>query len=190
VLALAPLLAGCGIRTTSVPVDAGPAPSRVSCAGPNAPATPEPDTVVRQVYLVCSMQIAPVEREVRAREGKNVRLSHTALAQDLIEQLQISPRQAEASAGFSTAVPGTLAVSAPHGGDRRDAIRLSLELDELPSFALAQIVCTLTADAAVAPDHSVVLGGPAGGDELRRYTCTSDLRTHPEAADTAGIPVT
>jgi hypothetical protein len=33
------LLAGCGIRTTSVPVDAGPAPSRVSCAVPDEEAT-------------------------------------------------------------------------------------------------------------------------------------------------------
>jgi hypothetical protein len=189
----AALLGGCGIRTTSVPVDAGPAPSRVSCAAPKAPATPSANTVLRQVYLVCSMQIAPVEREVTLRDGRSTPYS---VAQELITQLQISPRAEETKAGFSTAVPGNrlfLQFLQPPAVDpvspaAKDALRLSEPLDELPSFALAQIVCTLTGNALVAPHHSVVLGGP-GQDPLRRFTCTSDLRTRPDAADSAGTPV-
>ncbi|WNI17416.1 hypothetical protein [Actinacidiphila sp. ITFR-21] len=188
------LLGGCGIRSTTVPVDAGPAPSRVSCSAPKAPATPLPGTAVREVYLVCINQIAQVLRDVPVRAG---RATAYAVAQELITQLQMSPQTQEARAGFSTAVPGNNLYLEPATADgarggaaatAQDALRLSLPVDELPSFALAQIVCTLTADPVVAPGRSVVLGGP-DHDQLRRYTCTSDLRTRPDAADTAGTPV-
>ncbi|WP_329135766.1 hypothetical protein OG552_22750 [Streptomyces sp. NBC_01476] len=182
------LLAGCGIRSTTVPVDAGPAPSRMFCAAPRLPATPPAETVIREVYLVCTgMQVASVQRDVTLRD--NARLTAWSLARELITQLQISPRADETKAGFRTTVPGNnLFLLEPQDGDPKGALRLSEPLDELPSFALAQIVCTLTADALVAPEHAVVLGGP-DGDELRRYTCTSDLRTRPEAADSAGTVV-
>lgn len=186
VVAVAPLLAGCGIRSTTVPVDAGPAPSRVSCAAPKVPATPEPDAVVRRVYLVCSMQIAPVGRYVPVRDG---RIDRVTQVRELISQLQISPRPDETKAGFSTAVPGTLEVTVPIKGDPKDALRLNMPLDELPSFALAQLVCTLTADSLIAPTAKVTLGGPPPDAKLRSYSCTSDLRTRPGAADTAGTPV-
>jgi hypothetical protein len=185
-VAVTPLLAGCGIRTTTVPVDAGPAPSRVSCAAPKVPATPEPDAVVRRVYLVCSMQIAPVGRDVPVRDGRIDRLTQVRA---LVSQLQISPRQDETRAGFSTAVPGTLEVTVPTTNDPKSALRLNMPLDELPSFALAQIVCTLTGDSLITPDGKVVLGGPPPDSKLRSYSCTSDLRTRPGAADTAGTPV-
>lgn len=188
-LALAPLLTGCGIRTTSVPVDAGPAPSRVTCAQPSAPATPVPDTVTRAVYLVCSGQIAPVQRPVRLPDVVRGRDSRTVLARELLGLLQASPRAAESAAGFDSGVPLTLELLAPLPGDPADALRLSQALGDLPSFALGQIVCTLAADATLAPGHTVVLGGPDSGDELRRYSCTPDLRTSGEPADTAGVPV-
>ncbi|MFI1097082.1 hypothetical protein [Streptomyces sp. NPDC020917] len=188
-LVLLPLLAGCGIRTTSVPVDAGPAPSRVSCAPPKAAADPDPDTVSRQVYLVCSMQLAPVSRSVPVRDVGNVRTSVSSQATALIRQLEQSPRSAESQAGFSTAVPATTEIAARHGGDPANALRLNQELDDLPSFALAQIVCTLTADSGIAPDGTVLLGGQSPGDPLRTYTCTSDLRTRPDAGDDAGTLV-
>jgi len=184
-----PLLAGCGIRTTSVPVDAGPAPSRVSCAPPKAAASPGPDTVSRQVYLVCSMQLAPVPRNVPVRDIGNVRTSLSGQATELIRQLEQSPRSGESQAGFSTAVPASTEIAPRHSGDPADALRLNQELDDLPSFALAQIICTLTADGGIAPDHSVLLGGQAPGDPLRQYTCTSDLRTRPDAGDEAGTVV-
>lgn len=184
-VAVAPLLSGCGIRTTSVPVDAGPAPSRVSCAAPKASSTPTENVVIRKVYLVCSMQIAPVSRSVPLRDRSTDRYTQV---RELLAQLQMSPRIAETKAGFSTAVPGTLEITPGVKGDPRDALRLSEPHDELPSFTLAQIVCTLTADALVAPKHRVILGDPAPG-KLRSYTCTPDLRTRSEAADTAGTEV-
>ncbi|MYS19932.1 hypothetical protein GTW78_06675 [Streptomyces sp. SID4948] len=179
------LLSGCGIRSTSVPVDAGPAPSRVACAPPKAPSAPSAGTVLQQVYLVCSTQIAAVTRAVALPDG---RAGRDTFAQELIAQLQIGPAAEETKAGFSTEVPGSLYLLPPPPGSPKGALRLNEPVDELPSFALAQIVCTLTADKTTAPDHSVVLGS-AGSGALRRYTCTDDLRTRPEAADTAGSVV-
>lgn len=186
VLALA--VAGCGIRSTSVPVDAGPAPSRVTCAQPSAPATLAPGAVDRTLYLVCSGQIAPVRRAVQPAPTDG-RTDRTALAQLLVAQLQLSPRAAERTVGFDTAVPDALRVVKAHPGDPAGTLRLSQAPDELPSYALGQIVCTLAAYPSVARDHAVVLGGPDRTDELRRYACTSDLRTSAYAADNAGIPV-
>jgi len=175
------LLAGCGIRGTTVPVDAGPAPSRVSCEAPQAGAA-RGETVRREVFLVCSMQIAAVSRQVPVREG---RVDWHEQVVELFSQLQISPLPAETRAGFSTAIPGSLWVLPIERRDPRHVVRISQGPAELPSFALAELVCTLAADRQVAPDGQVVLGGPAPAP-LRTYTCTSDLRTDPDAADSAG----
>jgi hypothetical protein len=180
------VLAGCGIRTTSVPVDDGPAPSRVACAPPKVAATPAPESMVEKVYLLCNAQVAPVKRTVEVRDARFDRLSEV---RTLLAQLQISPRTAETKAGFSTAIPGTLEIFTAGPGDGRDALRLNDRPEDLPSFALAQLVCTLAADPLVAPDHAVVLGGPEPDGGLRSYTCTSDLRTRSDAADAAGTPV-
>jgi hypothetical protein len=182
-LGAALLLGGCGIRTTSVPVDAGPAPSRVSCAAPRPPAKPDPSEVTRQVFLVCSSQVTPVSRNLALPDN---RVDWYARVQQLIGQIQFSPLAAEAKAGFSSAVPASLSLSAPLSGDPKDVLRLSQAPAGLPPFALGQIVCTLTADPLVAPHQSVVIGGPDAADGLRSYTCTSDLRT---GADDAGTPL-
>lgn len=186
--ALVPLLAGCGIRSTSVPVDAGPAPSRVSCATPSAPALSDPDMVTRKVYLVCSMQVAPVTRAVRVQSLGSGRIPLTAQAAELLRQLQASPRGPESQAGFSTAVPAALEVLPPRAGDPKSALRLNQELDDLPSFALAQIVCTLGANRTTAPDGSVLLGGYAAGDRVHAFTCTPELRSRPDPGEDAGTP--
>ncbi|MEW1865168.1 hypothetical protein OG896_14195 [Streptomyces sp. NBC_00669] len=179
-------LAGCGIRTTTVPVDDGPAPSRVACAPPKAPATPGPDAMAEKIYLVCNTQVTPVSRSVEVRDGRIDRFNEVRL---LLAQLQISPRTAESKGGFSTAVPGTLEVFATGQGDHKDALLLNDRPQDLPSFALAQIVCTLAADPLISPGGSVVLGGPGPDSKLRSYTCTPDLRTRSDAADSAGTPV-
>ncbi|MEU6340429.1 hypothetical protein ABZ883_05680 [Streptomyces sp. NPDC046977] len=197
----AALAAGCGIRTTSVPVDAGPAPSRVSCAVPDSPrattaspgatvsasasasapaATPAPFVAV---YLVCSSQVADVHRTV-ALAG----LTRLGTAVVLLRELQQRLGMTEATAGFGTAVQGDLAVEGPRPGDPRDALRLSAPLSELPPFALAQVVCTYAADPSLSSRGSVVLGG-SDDTRVRRFTCTSDLRTDPGAAETAGTAV-
>jgi hypothetical protein len=186
-LAVLPLATGCGIRTTSVPVDAGPAPSRVSCAVPKPENSPGvTDAQVEHVYLVCGMQTTPVPRTVQVRQRATGRVEQV---RELIAQLQRSVLGAEAKAGFATTVPGTLEVAGPAPGDRFDALRLGQPIEDLPSFALAQIVCTIAVSDLASPGHSVVLGGPEPGGKVSRYTCTPDLRTRPQAADTAGSEV-
>lgn len=180
---LALLAAGCGIRP-SVPVDAGPAPSRVSCAVPKPlDSAGVTDAQVEQVYLVCGMQATPVPRTVEIRPHPAGRVEQV---RELIAQLQRSVLGDEAKAGFATAVPGTLDVSGPASGDPSDTLRLGQPIEDLPSFALAQIVCTIAGSPLASPGHSVILGDGDHDGEVRRYTCTSDLRTRPQAADSAG----
>lgn len=183
------LVAGCGIRTTSVPVDAGPAPSRVSCAVPDeeasasATASASPRGLTARVYLVCSAQVAGVNRSVRT-EG----LDQLGVAVLLLRELQHKPRGGESSAGFTTAVQGDLAVEGPRRGDPRGSLRISAPLGDLPPFALAQLVCTYAGTGASAGSGGVLLGG-SDDTPVRRFTCTGDLRTDPEAAETAGTAV-
>ncbi|WP_369203730.1 hypothetical protein [Streptomyces sp. PU-14G] len=202
---LASVAAGCGIRATSVPVDAGAAPSRVGCVLPGDHESPHDaggaQAVVR-VYLVCGSRVSPVEREVRMPDGRSS-AQRLPVARKLLQELQRQPRTLEGAAGFETAVPDDLTVEGAADGDPDEALRLSSPPDELPSFALAQLVCTYADTAAADADDGVVLGGPAGsspgdGDEeaaeetaapLKRYECGTQLRTRPEAAETAGTEV-
>lgn len=188
VLAALPVAAGCGIRSTTVPVDAGPAPTRVSCEVPKVQDSPNlGDVAVMTVYLVCGGQVTPVQRVVPVRRQVTGRVGQI---RELVAQLQRSVVAGEVKSGFDTRVPGTLEVLGPRSGDRKDALRLSQPVTDLPSFALAQLVCTLAASPYASPGHSVVLGGSTSTSKVRRYTCTPELRTLPQAADTAGTPAT
>lgn len=188
---LGAVLAGCGIRPTSVPVDAGAAPSRVACDLPEnagrAGRAPEGDGAVR-VYLVCDTRVAAVARAGRLPQGR------LAAARALLGQLRSEPQPAEEEAGFTTAVPHALRVEAGRADDPVGTLRLSTPPARLPSFALAQVVCTFAGTpAASARKDTVVLGGPVGhgpdaADRPRRYTCTAALRTDPDPAPTAGAP--
>lgn len=184
VAALAAALTACGIRPTSVPVDAGAAPSRVSCEAPQATASPTTGRTAIQVYLVCSAQVSAVRRLM----PDGVARSRLETARLLLAELQSRAGTEETAAGFISDVPGDLDVSGPRKGDPADALRLSAEKDELPSFALAQIVCTFAGTAAGSTDRTVVLGF-SGTAAARRFRCTSDLRTLPDAAQTAGTAV-
>jgi hypothetical protein len=196
VLALCCALAsGCGIRSTSVPVDAGAAPSRVGCVLPGDRETADEGSTGNlpvRVYLACGSRVSPVERRVALPDGDDS--ERLPVARGLLDALQAEPDSEEESAGFKTAVPHDLAVKGPVEDDPSGALRLSMPLDDLPSFALAQIVCTY-ADTAAGTDRSVLLGGPGDGDgpearePLRRFECSTALRTHPDAAATAGTPV-
>ncbi|MFH9421312.1 hypothetical protein [Streptomyces sp. NPDC017529] len=181
--ALAPALAGCGIRGTSVPVDAGSAPSRVSCKvpGPAAPAVPDGAPV--KVYLVCSSALATVDRTVTVPKQRPA--DRLQVAGDLLDELQEQPGTAEEEAGFSTSVPEDLEVSAPRAGDPEGTLRLSTRPEDLPSFALAQIVCTFGGSAALGGTDAAVLGGPGDSHPLR-YACTAEVRAHPESAQSTG----
>ncbi|MFG3252394.1 hypothetical protein [Streptomyces sp. NPDC048172] len=199
VSALGGLLAGCGIRSTSVPVDAGAAPSRVGCVLPGddgKDAAKEPGV---RVYLVCGSRVAPVERQVRMPEGRSS-AERLPVARKLLEELKRQPDATEEDAGFETDLPDDLEITDGRKGDPDEALRLSEPLDELPSFALAQIVCTFADTAAADANNAVTLGGPEGGEDadgdggkagppLQRFECGTALRTRPEAAETAGTKV-
>lgn len=184
---LGTVLAGCGIRPTSVPVDAGAAPSRVACDLPErsgrAGRTPSGDGSIR-VYLVCDTRVAAVTRAGRLPQGR------TAAARALLGALRAEPEPAEQEAGFTSAVPRDLRVEGGTDGDPAGTLRLSTPPDRLPSFALAQVVCSFAGTPAAAPqDDTVLLAGPPGSPaEPRRYTCTAALRTDPDPTPTAGAP--
>ncbi|MFD5032870.1 hypothetical protein ACFWM0_20975 [Streptomyces sp. NPDC058405] len=177
-VALAVCAAGCGIRTTSVPVDAGPAPSRVPCevSGKDVITQTHPGIPVF-IYLVCASELAAVERTARIPEEK-VFDSRVQIGQALLDELQAQPSSAEREAGFTTSVRGTLLVSAPREGDPAGTLRLSLQPEDLPAAALAQIVCTFAESDAT--DGQVVLGGP-GDYPPRRYGCDQETKRRPDS---------
>lgn len=177
VLAAAALASGCGIRTTSVPVDAGAAPSRVPCRLPSSEVTTRsPDTVVAEVYLVCASQLVTVERPLSPEAAGSDRL---AVARGLLTEVQQAPPASERQAGFSTAVPAGLRVDPAGDDDPAGTLRLSSQPEDLSAEALAQLVCTYTESAALVTDGSVVLGGP-GDYPPRGYLCTSQTKTRPQ----------
>lgn len=197
-LLLAALATGCGIRSTSVPVDAGAAPSRASCVLPGGRETADENdsgNLPVRVYLACGSRVSPVERRVALPDGDDS--ERLPVARGLLDALRARPDSEEEAAGFKTAVPRALKVTGAREGDPPATLRLSEPLADLPSFALAQIVCTYADTSAAGSDRSVILGGPEnGGDESggqderpRRFSCDTPLRTHPEAAATAGTPL-
>ncbi|WP_274561593.1 hypothetical protein [Streptomyces spiramyceticus] len=178
-------LAGCGIRTTSVPVDAGAAPSRVPCElAPEDIATQSTPGIPLEVYLVCGAQLVSVDRAVRIPEEK-LMSDRVRVAQTLLDELQREPSAEERQAGFTTVVRDTLAVSGPRKGDAKNTLRLSSQPEDLPTHALAQIVCTYADSAASGSDGAVILGGPSD-DPARGYQCTSALKDRPDAVPTVG----
>ncbi|MET9531301.1 MULTISPECIES: hypothetical protein [unclassified Streptomyces] len=183
--ALCALTAGCGIRNTSVPVDAGAAPSRVPCDLPSDGGTAQaPQGIPVRVYLVCGSRLVPVDRTVQIAEGRTLS-DGVRVAEKLLDELREKPSASEKEAGFSTDVQDSLSVSAGRGSDPTGALRLSRDPADLPANGLAQIVCTYAESAAAQTDGSVVLGGP-GGDPPRAYSCTQQLKTRPDAAPELG----
>ncbi|MEW1614536.1 MULTISPECIES: hypothetical protein [unclassified Streptomyces] len=181
VLAAAALASGCGIRTTSVPVDAGAAPSRVPCRLPSADvATRSPDSVAAPVYLVCASQLVAVDRPVPGGPSGTGRL---AAARALLDQVQQAPPENERRAGFSTAVPVGLRVEPARAGDPAGTLRLSSQPEDLSAEALAQLVCTYAENEALVTEGSVVLGGP-GKYPPRGHLCTSQTKSRPQDVTT------
>ncbi|MFF6910907.1 hypothetical protein ACFY9Q_33795 [Streptomyces sp. NPDC012389] len=181
VLAVAALASGCGIRTTSVPVDAGAAPSRGPCKVPSADVTTRsPESVAASVYLLCASQLVAVDRPVPAVASGSGRL---AAARALLEQVQQAPPEDERVAGFSTAVPSGLRVAPSRSGDPAGTLRLSSQPEDLSTEALAQLVCTYAENEALVTNGTVVLGGP-GEYPPRGYLCTSQTKSRPQDVTT------
>lgn len=188
--AVALLAAGCGIRGTSVPVDAGAAPSRASCRAPASERTTEGigRTSVR-IYLLCSSRILSVSRTTRLGDEKTSR-EPVRIARALLEQLRLPPTAAEAAAGFSTAVEDWVEISGPAKDDPDNALRLNRPPEEIQSLALAQIICTFADTTVAGDDGKVVLGGPdSQRDPLKAYQCTEEMRRNPVIAVNSGVLV-
>ncbi|MGW7254199.1 hypothetical protein [Streptomyces sp. NPDC054834] len=188
--ALAALLTGCGIRATQVPTDFGAAPSRVPCSltQPDL-ATQSSHGVPVQVFLLCGSSLVTVDRSVRVPDGAADARRRVIVAQELLDQLAQSPSAGEKDAGYRTYVRGGMTVGGPRPKDPEDALRLSTAPGRLTPYALAQIVCTFSDSAAAEGDGSVILGGP-GGEPLRRYECTDDVRSQPGSAKPPSSEVT
>lgn len=183
----AALASGCGIRTTSVPVDAGAAPSRVPCSVTGDGVTTQTTGVPVQVFLLCGSQLEEVDRRTPLPEEK-ADGDPVPTASALLAQLLGDPSESERQAGFSTAVKGPLVVTGGYKGDPPATLRLSRQPEDLTPTALSQIVCTLAHSSAGAGEASVVLGGP-GPYPPRRYACTTELKERPEsAAPTTALP--
>ncbi|MFJ5719043.1 hypothetical protein [Streptomyces sp. NPDC093149] len=175
------LATGCGIRTTSVPVDAGAAPSRVPCSMSAQDVTTQAlQGIPVQIYLVCSSQLVTVDRTVRVGDAKSDRIR---LAQTLLEELERKLSADERRAGFTTAVPAGLRIGPARSGDRQGTLRLSEQPEDLPAEALAQIVCTYAESKTLAPQGTVVLAGP-GTYAPRGYVCTAETKARPKAVPT------
>ncbi|MDJ1639192.1 hypothetical protein [Streptomyces pakalii] len=175
-LAVAALVSGCGIRTTSVPVDAGAAPSRVPCRiSASDVATRSPDSASAEVYLVCASQLVTVDRPMPADA---VGAEPVEVARALLNEVQQAPSAGERRAGFTTAVPAGLRVDPSRSGDPAGTLRLSSQPEDLSEEALAQLVCTYAESDSLVRDGSVVLGGP-GDYPPRGYLCTSQTKSRP-----------
>ncbi|WP_405998954.1 hypothetical protein [Streptomyces sp. NBC_00829] len=179
VLAGVVALGGCGIRPTQVPVDAGPAPSRVPCEVSDGTVTPQTQRqgIPVRVYLVCASQLESVDRTAEISEKAADNRLH--VAQALLNELAGEPSPLEREAGFATFVRGPLVLSGPHKGDPTGTLRLSRQPEDLPTAALAQIVCTFAESRAAATDGSVLLGGP-GEYAPRVYQCSTGTKERPE----------
>ncbi|MEV7004604.1 MULTISPECIES: hypothetical protein [unclassified Streptomyces] len=188
--AAAALLTGCGIRSTEVPTNFGPAPSRVHCSlsEPNV-STQATRGLPVQVFLLCGSQLVAVDRTVRVSDGTADSARRVLVAQGLLDELEATPSAAEKEAGYTTDVRGAMEASGPHPGDPDETLRLSTPPNDLTSYALAQIVCTFSDSTAAEGDGSVILGGP-GAAPLRRYECTDEVRTRPGSNEPPSTEIT
>ncbi|MFI6688167.1 hypothetical protein [Streptomyces sp. NPDC050485] len=184
-LALGAAATGCGIRPTSVPVDAGPAPSRVPCTVPANAVSPQFEGVTVQVYLVCGAQLVTAQRSVRTPQTQGA-ADRVRFAQALLDELSAKPSGDEKDAGYTTEVPAPLTVMVARAGDPAGTLRLSRNPQDLSALALSQVVCTYADNAPAAPgSDQVVLGGP-GEDPARGYTCTAEMKSRPGNVPTLG----
>ncbi len=188
VLAGVAVLGGCGIRTTQRPVEAGPAPSRAACEVSGDSVTPRAQLqgIPVRVYLVCTSQLAAVDRTAEVPEAQAD--SRLRVAQALLDELQRAPSGQEHEAGFTTYVRESLSLSGARAGDPAGTLRLSSQPEDLPGPGLAQLVCTFAESRVAAADGSVLLGGP-GEYAPRPYQCSTATKERPEETVSTLAPV-
>lgn len=183
VAACAALAAGCGIRSTSVPVDAGAAPSRMPCRTTSAEASvPPAGSVSMRVYLVCASQLATVERTVDVDDSRSRPL---LVAQALLSQLQREPDAAERRAGFTTDVPTGLRVTEARKGDPDGTLRLSEQPDDL-LYGGPRADGVLVRRQQVDRLRRLGASGRTGELRPRGYLCTSETKSLPGEVPTLG----
>ncbi|MFJ9198265.1 hypothetical protein [Streptomyces flaveolus] len=175
---LAVLLAGCGIRSTEVPTDYGPAPSRMRCSLAEPDGSDATPGLPVRVFLLCGSSLVSVDRAVRVPDGAADTARRVLVAQGLLDQLAAQPSAAEKQAGYTTDVRAGITVKGPRHGDPEDTLRLGTAPGDLTSYARAQVVCTFADSAAAEGDGSVILAGP-DDRAPRRYTCTDEVRARP-----------
>ncbi|GJF19120.1 hypothetical protein [Streptomyces sp. HO565] len=175
---LAVLLAGCGIRSTEVPTDYGPAPSRMRCSLAEPDGSDATPGLPVRVFLLCGSSLVSVDRAVRVPDGAADTARRVLVAQGLLDQLAAQPSATEKQAGYTTEVRAGITVKGPRHGDPEDTLRLGTAPGDLTSYARAQVVCTFADSAAAEGDGSVILAGP-DDRAPRRYTCTDEVRARP-----------
>ncbi|SCL13506.1 Sporulation and spore germination [Micromonospora nigra] len=142
VVALAVVLAGCGVPAEDVPRAVTPPPGPFPYTATAAP-TPETGRVVETLYLVRDARLVPVTR----------RVDSVPAAGALLRDLLAGPTASERDDGLTSALPGAVSAVGVEisGGLARVAVAPAGaeagRSDEV--LAYGQIVCTLTARADV-----------------------------------------
>lgn len=146
VLALALVLAGCGVPTGGTPstIAAEDVPYGLASpsASPTPTATPEASTVTAWVHWIGAAEaVVPRQREVSGTTRRE-RLS------SLLDQLAAGPTEAEKDEQLSTALPPRIRLTVAGFEDGTATIDLEVQTQELAGVsgrrAVAQIVLTAT----------------------------------------------
>ncbi|MCF2529795.1 hypothetical protein [Yinghuangia soli] len=180
------LLAGCGIRATEGPINAGDPATRPQGATATQ-AVPQ-----HQIYLVREGRPQPVPRgdavdlqlpgpgaTRSAAAGDPLRMSQI---DRLLRELAKGPNPEEAAQGWSTALPpGGVRLAEPLAGDPADLVRLDLDsFGAIDALALGQIVCTLQHASRA---KEVPLAGRAGPGKPQQCAAFQAVSVGPPPAN-------
>jgi sporulation and spore germination protein len=159
-------LAGCGVPSepTAREVEPPRGPYRAPTSGP--PAAPEPGTVPETLYFIRDNTLVPVERQVRTEPTLDT----------LVRHLLAGPSDSERDSGLTSALLGADIIAGVHADDGEVVVELSAALegtgrtDEI--LALAQVVCTLSAQPGYAACRSPATGAASECHELTGHCPT------------------
>ncbi len=154
-VALALVLAGCGVPTGGAPstIDAADVPYGLASPSP-APtptAPPEARTVTSQVHWITAGEaVVPRGREVSGTTRRE-RLA------SLLEQLAAGPTPAELDEQLSTALPPTIRLTVAGFEDGTATIDLEVQTQELSGVSLRRAVAQIVLTATSVPGVQAVL---------------------------------